>query len=47
MLLGLAKSGIREKRFAAGAQTKRNGGTGLAGGLLGGKHPTGRFTVLS
>jgi hypothetical protein len=30
----------------SGAQTKRRGGAGPVGGLLGGKDPTGRFSLI-
>src|SRR5262245_1508706 len=41
----LCKGGLRytERNSAPGAQAERRGGAGPAGGLLGGKDPSGRF----
>jgi hypothetical protein len=40
------RSALPEKDNAPGAQTERWGGAGPFGGLLGGKDPTGRFSLF-
>src|SRR5437588_3319674 len=42
----LSRSAVRWMDIVPGAQTERRGGAGPVGGLLGGKDPTGRFSLI-